>query len=65
MDTPRHLAALLGDDQGAIMQAPGHLDVAVLHQGHAYPATAPVVRELAGYLDEMAVGPGVRDCLLE
>jgi len=65
VDTPRHLAALLGDDQSAITQALEHLDIAVLHQGHACPATAPVVRVVAGYLDEMAVGPGVRDCLLE
>jgi hypothetical protein len=65
VDTPRHLAALLGDDQRAVTQALEHLDVAVLHQGQAYPATAPVVRVVAGYLDEMAVEPRVRDCLLE
>jgi hypothetical protein len=65
VDTPRHLAALLGDDPDAVTRALEHLDVAVLHQGHVYPATAPVVCVVAGYLDEMAVEPGVRDSLLE
>jgi hypothetical protein len=55
----------VGDDQSAITHALEHLEIAVLHQGHAYPATAPVVRVVAGYLDEMAVGPRVRNCLLE
>ena len=65
VDTPRHLAALLSDDQGAVTHALEHLDLAVLHQGNAYPATAPVVKVVAGYIDEMAVEPGVRDSLLE
>jgi hypothetical protein len=64
VDTPRHLAALLGDDQDAIARALNHLEIAVLHQGYPYPAAAPVVRVVAGYLDEMAVRPAVRDSLL-
>jgi hypothetical protein len=65
VDTPLHLAALLGDDRSAVSQALEHLGVAVLHQGYAYSAAAPVIRVVAGYLDELAVGPGVRDGLLE
>ncbi|MFC7548725.1 hypothetical protein [Plantactinospora sp. GCM10030261] len=65
VDTPRHLAALLGHDRDAVEKALEHLDVAVLHQGVAYSATAPVVLVVAGYLDELAVEPAVRDSLLE
>lgn len=63
-DTPRHLAALAGDDQHAIDEALDHLEIAVLHQGFPYPAAVPVVHVVAGYLDEMAVRPAVRGPLL-
>jgi hypothetical protein len=64
VDTPHHLEALLSGDEAAVAEALEHLYVAVLHQGNTYSATPPVIRIVAGYLDEMAVAPAVREDLL-
>jgi hypothetical protein len=65
VDTPRHLAALTGDDHAAAVDAVEHLLVAVLHQGFPCSATAPVARIVAGLIDQSAVEPGIRDALVD
>jgi hypothetical protein len=64
-DTPRHLAALLGDDRAAVDAAINHLETAVVHQGFPYPAAVPVARAVANLLDNAALDPGLRTELLD
>ncbi|MFD6138785.1 hypothetical protein [Promicromonospora sp. NPDC060271] len=51
-DTPRHLHALVSDDEAAFGNALDHLHGAVLHQGTVYPATVPALRVVAGTLHD-------------
>lgn len=49
-DTPGHLRALLSDDTNGREQAMNHLWGAIIHQGTAWTATAPVALVIAGVL---------------
>lgn len=52
-DTPKHLRALLGDDERSIAHAVDHLIVATTHQGSYYPAADPAVLFVIAALDEL------------
>lgn len=57
-DTPRHLAALLGDDARALVDGYSHLWSATLRrEGKAWPATAPTAMLVAELLDNPLLGP--------
>ncbi|MEV7176356.1 hypothetical protein [Kitasatospora sp. NPDC093679] len=67
-DTPRQLAALLGDDARAFTAGYTHLWSATLRQdGRAWPATAPTALLVAGLLDDPLLGrddPSLPEALL-
>ncbi|GJF33833.1 hypothetical protein KNE206_65330 [Kitasatospora sp. NE20-6] len=67
-DTPRHLAALLGDDAKAFVDGYTHLWSATLRrEGRAWPATAPTALLVADLLDDPPPGPddpSLRDAML-
>lgn len=67
-DTPRHLAALLGDDARAFADGYSHLWSATLRrEGKAWPATAPTALLVAELLDDSLLGPddpSLRDAML-
>ncbi|MER5345541.1 hypothetical protein ABT030_35640 [Streptomyces mirabilis] len=57
-DTPRHLAALLGDDAEAFVDGYSHLwSVTLRREGKAWPATAPTALLVAELLDNPLLGP--------
>lgn len=57
-DTPRHLAALLGDDAEAFVDGYSHLWSATLRrEGKAWPATAPTALLVAELLENPLLGP--------
>ncbi|MFI0965933.1 hypothetical protein ACH4S8_31740 [Streptomyces sp. NPDC021080] len=57
-DTPRYLAALLGDDAKAFVEGYGHLWSTTLRQeGKAWPSTAPTALLVAELLDNPRLGP--------
>ncbi len=59
-DTPRHLAALVGDDRQARAAAIEHLFGAVIHHGTPWSATAPVALEVARLLRDPSLDRGAR-----
>ncbi|MFJ8162255.1 hypothetical protein ACIRBY_15170 [Streptomyces sp. NPDC096136] len=67
-DTPRHVAALPGDDARASADGYAHLWSATLRrEGKAWPSTAPTARLVAGLLDDPSLGsddPSLPDGLL-
>ncbi|MET7988330.1 hypothetical protein [Streptomyces sp. NPDC005281] len=57
-DTPRHLAALLGDDVEAFVEGYTHLwSTTLRREGKAWPATAPTALLVAELLDNPQLGP--------
>ncbi|WP_237540024.1 MULTISPECIES: hypothetical protein [unclassified Streptomyces] len=57
-DTPRHLAALVGDDAEAFVDGYSHLWSETLRrEGKAWPATAPTAMLVAELLDNPLLGP--------
>ncbi|MFF7209214.1 hypothetical protein ACFZAU_01595 [Streptomyces sp. NPDC008238] len=57
-DTPRHLAALLGDDARAFVDGYSYLwSVTLRREGRAWPATAPTAGLVAELLDDPLLGP--------
>ena len=57
-DTPRRLAALLGDDASAFVDGYSHLwSVTLRREGKAWPATAPTALLVAELLDNPLLGP--------
>jgi hypothetical protein len=57
-DTPRHLAALLGDDAKAFVDGYSHLwSTTLRREGKAWPATAPTALLVAELLDNPLLGP--------
>lgn len=67
-DTPRHLAALVGDDARASAVGYSHLWSATLRrEGKAWPATAPTALLVVELLDNPLLGPddlSLRDAML-
>jgi hypothetical protein len=63
-DTPGHLHALEFGDAEAREAALDHLDVAVLHQGFPYTATAPAVRAVTALLARGRAHPDTVEPLL-
>ncbi|MFE3168396.1 hypothetical protein [Streptomyces sp. NPDC059224] len=67
-DTPRHLAALLGEDVRASVDGYSHLWSATLRrEGKAWPATAPTAMLVADLLDNPLLGlddPSLPDAML-
>ncbi|MGV9270082.1 hypothetical protein ACWDRR_36140 [Kitasatospora sp. NPDC003701] len=58
-DTPRRLAALLGDDAKAFVDGYSHLWSETLRrEGKAWPATAPTAMLVVELLDNPLLGPG-------
>ena len=57
-DTPAHLLALLEEDAAGRKATVDHLWSAILHQGTAWTATAPVARVLAGLLSDERIDRG-------
>ncbi|WP_344887484.1 hypothetical protein [Streptosporangium longisporum] len=64
-DTPGHLAALSGGDEGERQAAITHLYDAVLHQGFPETATAPAARVVGRLIATNAVDVGTRDELVD
>ncbi|MFE9193498.1 hypothetical protein ACFYL6_28260 [Micromonospora sp. NPDC007208] len=65
VDTPGHLAALVGDDPVARARAIEHLWSAIIHQGTPWTATPPVALDVAALLaDPLVTDPGLRAELL-
>src|SRR5689334_16305580 len=60
-DTPRHLAALVGDDPQARDAALVHLFGAIIHQGTPWSATAPTARAVVAMLDDPRLDSTSRD----
>jgi hypothetical protein len=60
-DTPRHLAALLGDHPQARDAALIHLFGAIIHQGTPWSATAPTARTVVAMLDDPRLDSTSRD----
>ncbi|MFG2919036.1 hypothetical protein ACGF0D_39930 [Kitasatospora sp. NPDC048298] len=57
-DTPRYLAALLGDDAKAFANGYAHLwSTTLRREGRAWPATAPTAMLVAELLDHPLLGP--------
>jgi hypothetical protein len=57
-DTPRRLAALLGDDADAFVDGYTHLwSTTLRREGKAWPATAPTALLVAELLDDPLLGP--------
>ncbi|WP_404962126.1 DUF4259 domain-containing protein [Streptomyces sp. 147326] len=57
-DTPRHLAALLGDDAKALVDGYSHLwSTTLRREGKAWPSTAPTAWLVAELLDDPLSGP--------
>ncbi|MFF8532333.1 hypothetical protein ACF07B_10295 [Streptomyces sp. NPDC015532] len=57
-DTPRRLAALLGDDVKAFVDGYTHLwSTTLRREGRAWPATAPTAALVAELLDDPLLGP--------
>ncbi|MFD9061875.1 hypothetical protein ACFVZ3_10170 [Kitasatospora purpeofusca] len=67
-DTPRHLAALLGDDARAFVDGYSHLwSTTLRREGRAWPATAPTALIVVDLLDDPFLGPddpSLRDAML-
>jgi hypothetical protein len=64
-DTPGHLNALEFGDAEARKTALDHLEIAVLHQGFPYTATAPAVRAVTALLGEGRAHTDTIEPLLE
>ncbi|MFG1839573.1 hypothetical protein [Micromonospora sp. NPDC049175] len=65
VDTPGHLAALVGDDPAARARALKHLRSAIIHQGTPWTATPPAALSVAALLaDQRVADPGMRAELL-
>ena len=64
-DTPRHLAALTSGDAAAASAALEHLDIAIVHQGAPYSATAPAARYVARLLAANMVPGNLRAAIVE
>ncbi|MGW4380148.1 hypothetical protein [Kitasatospora sp. NPDC004531] len=57
-DTPRHLAALLGDNTRAFVDGYSHLwSTTLRREGKAWPVTAPTALIVAELLDDPLLGP--------
>lgn len=56
-DTPRRLAALLGDDADAFVDGYTHLWSTLRREGKAWPATAPTALLVAELLNDPLLGP--------
>ncbi|MFI5530699.1 hypothetical protein ACIA8O_19375 [Kitasatospora sp. NPDC051853] len=66
-DTPRRLAALLGDDPRALVEGCMELWSTLRREGGAWPATAPTALLVVDLLDDPRLGPddpSLRDAML-